>query len=135
MKLLLDTHVAMWSIAGYELLDKKIYEMIMNPDNDIYYSTVTPWEIEIKHLKRPDKIKISGEQFADLCEQARFINLNIKNEHISELKNIVSKDKKQKHNDPFDKMLLAQARYENLVLVTHDKKFKLYNDSDHLLVF
>ena len=132
MKLLLDTHVAMWMIGGFDFIDKDVKELIMDNKNDIYYSTVTTWEIEIKHLKKPNKMMISGNNFANLCEQAGFININIKNEHINELKNIIPVDESIQHNDPFDRMLLAQARSENIILITHDKKFKNYNDN-HLL--
>ena len=132
MKLLLDTHVAMWMIGGFDFIDKDVKELIMDNKNDIYYSTVTTWEIEIKHLKKPNKMMISGNNFANLCEQAGFININIKNEHINELKNIIPIDESIQHNDPFDRMLLAQARSENIILITHDKKFKNYNDN-HLL--
>ena len=92
MKLLLDTHVAMWMIGGFDFIDKDVKELIMDNKNDIYYSTVTTWEIEIKHLKKPNKMMISGNNFANLCEQAGFININIKNEHINELKNIIPVD-------------------------------------------
>ena len=54
MKYLLDTHVLMWMIAGSSEVDEEVKQLIMTPENQIYYSTLSPWEIEIKHLKYPD---------------------------------------------------------------------------------
>ena len=132
MNFLLDTHIVMWALIDHPNLPSHIRELILNDDNVIYYSTITPWEVEIKHLKKPDEVKISGERLAYMCDQAGFINLGICNDHIKELKNVGPNDQKVKHNDPFDKMLLAQARSEGMILVTHDKKFNGYNDP-HLL--
>ena len=54
------------------------------------------------------------------------------NKHIKELKNI--KNKKTKHNDPFDKTLLAQAIFEKLIFIIHDKKFDVYSNQNIMLV-
>ena len=133
MKYLLDTHILMWMLTGDEQIGKEVKELIMDQDNQIYYSAVSPWEIEIKHLKYPEQISVSGEEFNGFCEQAGFIALPIAGKYVGELKNIRQIDNNLKHNDPFDKMLLAQARYENMVLITHDRKFKNYDDP-HLLL-
>ena len=134
MKYLLDTHVLMWMIAGSDLVSDDIKELVMNPDNDIYYSTVSPWEVEIKHLKYPDTFVLSGKQLISLAEQAGFINIGIQNRHIAEIHNVRPVNEDLIHNDPFDKMLLAQAIAEDMILITHDKKFRIYDDR-HLLVF
>ena len=133
MKYLLDTHILMWMLTGDEQIGKEVKELIMDQDNQIYYSAVSPWEIEIKHLKYPEQISVSGEEFNGFCEQAGFIALPIAGKYVGELKNIRQIDSSLKHNDPFDKMLLAQARYENMVLITHDRKFKNYDDIRLLL--
>ena len=133
MKYLLDTHVLMWMIAGSDKVAKEAKDLIMDPDNDIFYSTVSPWEIEIKHLKYPDTFPLTGKQIVFLAEQAGFINVNITNRHINELKDVVPVSDEIKHNDPFDKMLLAQAITEGMTLITHDQKFNIY-DNRHLLV-
>ena len=130
MKYLLDTHVIMWSLIGDKRIDTKIRKIIENPNNEIYYSTASAWEIEIKHLKK-ENFKLSAEQFTFLCDQNGLENINIKNKHILELNNITSISE---HNDPFDKILLAQAISENMLFITHDNKFKFYSNPN-IIVF
>lgn len=133
MKLLLDTHIILWMLSGSDLIDEETKRMIMDPSNQIYYSIVTPWEVEIKHLKHPQNFSLSGEQTKWLCEQAGFNDVPITSEHVLALKEIHPLDPALHHSDPFDKMLLAQAIRENMVLITHDDKFKNYR-SAHLYV-
>ena len=76
---------------------------------------------------------ISGKQLTNLCEQVGFINISVTTSHINELNKIQAIDETVKHNDPFDRMLLAQAISENMILLTHDKKFNNYSDI-HLFV-
>ena len=133
MKYLLDTHIIMWALIDDPHLPKIAKDIIINPDHLIFYSAISPWETEIKHLKKPDDIIISGKQLTNLCEQAGFINIPVYNMHINELSNIKPIDSSIKHQDPFDRMLLAQAISEKMILLTHDQKFLNYSDI-HLLV-
>lgn len=129
MKYLLDTHIILWALIDDKNLDKNTKEIILNKDNEIYYSTVSTWEVEIKHQK--DKsFKLTGEQFSFLCDQNFLLNLSINNKHVNYLKEIENTINK----DPFDRMLLAQAKAENMILITHDKKFKNYDKNNILIV-
>ncbi|MBQ6489977.1 MAG: type II toxin-antitoxin system VapC family toxin [Solobacterium sp.] len=130
MKYLLDTHIILWALIDDPRLSAEVKNIILNPDHSIYYSTVSPWEVEIKHLKDPN-FQLSGEQLAFLCDQNGLLNLPVQNEHILELKNIGHPN--TRHKDPFDKMLLAQAKHEKMILITHDSKFRQYNDK-HLMI-
>ena len=132
MKYLLDTHIILWTLSGSNKLDKHTRDIIEDAHNTIYYSTVSPWEIEIKHQKIKD-FKLSGEQFVFLCDQNGLENIQIKNKHILELANLKT-NKKNNHNDPFDKMLLAQSLQENMALITHDKKLMAYNTGNVILI-
>lgn len=129
MKYLLDTHIILWALIDDKNIDKNTKEIILNKDNEIYYSTVSAWEVEIKHQK--DKsFKLTGEQFSFLCDQNFLLNLSINNKHVNylnEIENTINKD-------PFDRMLLAQAKAENMILITHDKKFKNYDKNNILIV-
>ena len=128
MRYLLDTQIILWALLDDKSLDKKVKELILNKNNEIYYSTVSSWEVEIKHQK--DKsFKLTGEQFIFLCDQNYLLNLNINNKHVNNLKNVENKINK----DPFDRMLLAQAKAENMILITHDKKFNNY-DKDNVMI-
>ena len=132
MRYLFDTQIILWVLANDEHLSKKALDIINDPKNDILYSTVSSWEIEIKHLKNKN-FTLNSEQFSFLCDQNGLINIQISNKHIKELKNL-KKDENVSHNDPFDRMLLAQAVSEKLIFVTHDKKFKAYSNSNILMV-
>ena len=132
MKYLLDTHIILWTLLGDENIYKKISDIINDSNNDIYYSTVSTWEIEIKHQSRND-FKLSGQQFAFLCDQNGLVNLQIRNMDIVALEKIIKKND-IKHNDYFDRLLLAQAICENMTFITHDKKFSAYANSNILLI-
>lgn len=132
MKYLLDTHIILWALVGDKRLSKEVINIIEDCKNNIYYSTVSTWEIELKHLKK-DNFKLSADQFIFLCDQNGLNNIQIKNNNVAALKKI-EKIKKTKHNDPFDKMLLAQAISENMILITHDKKFEAYTNSNIMMV-
>ena len=132
MRYLLDTQIILWELIGDKRLSKEARNIIEDSKNEIFYSTVSAWEIEIKHLSK-ENFKLSADQFTFLCDQNGINNLQIKNANVSKLKDII-KIKNTKHNDPFDKMLLAQAISENMVLITHDNKFSAYSNSNIMLV-
>lgn len=125
MKYLLDTHTILWLMVGSKRIPREVLNIVDNPNNQVFYSTVSAWEIELKHLKHKS-FKLSGEQFVFLCDQNYLINIPVYNQHISCLKGLVNK----KHNDPFDKLLLSQAMSENMTFITHDKNFKNYKCSN-----
>lgn len=113
-------------------INKKTHDLLIDPKNEIMYSTVSSWEIALKHSKK-ENFRLSEDQFAFLCDQNGLNNLKINNKHVTELKNI-EKTKEIKHNDPFDLMLLAQAISENAIFITHDKKFKAYGNNNIMLI-
>ena len=132
MKYLLDTRIILWELIGDKHLSNEVRQIIENPKNEIFYSTASAWEIEIKHLNK-DNFKLSADQFVFLCDNNGIANIQIKNSNISKLKDIV-KVKNTKHNDPFDRILLAQAISESMILITHDSKFKAYSNPNIMLV-
>lgn len=133
MKYLLDTHTLLWAITGNDNLDDVVAAMIDNEENDIYYSVISPWEVEIKHHKHPDLMPIGGEDLINILDKNGFKRIDIKASHIKALSTLKEKEN-NKHADPFDRILLAQAKAENIALVSHDKKYKNY-DEFYLLRF
>lgn len=133
MRYLLDTHVILWALIDDKRIPKDIKEKLLNSNNQVYYSTVSPWEVEIKHQKQKN-FTLSAKQFCFLCDQNDILNLPIKNDHVIKLNDIIKANKKIKHNDPFDKMLLAQSLQENMTLITHDKKLMVYNTGNVILI-
>lgn len=117
-KFLIDTHIFIWAMDNSPRLTKIIKDLISNPKNEVYLSVVSIWEIMIKrssgNLKTPAKI-IEG------IKAAGFDILPIEAEHALALEQLPDY-----HKDPFDRMLIAQARSENMVLITSDSKIWKY---------
>lgn len=128
MKILLDTHIALWAMTDTEKLSEEVIHMLESGKNDVYYSIASVWEIAIKHKIRPEQMPISEEEFVQLCEKTGFAQLSIEPEHIFLLKTLTRPAEAPKHNDPFDRILLAQAKYEKLSFITHDSLIPYYKE-------
>ncbi len=132
MKYLFDTHIIIWTLEDDKRLSQKVKDIIANNNDQIYYSVISPWETEIKHLKHKN-FNLSGKQMTTMCDCNGMFCLPIEAEHVEELKNL-NKPEDVAHNDPFDRMLLAQAKAEKMILITHDKKFKAYDEKCLMIV-
>ena len=128
MNLLLDTHILIWALNGDPRLPEKAREMILDADNVIYYSSVSVWEISIKHALHPDDVEFSGRELAAFCQEAGFLSVEMKNKHVFALETITRPQNAPKHNDPFDRMLIAQAKAENMSFLTHDSLLPYYEE-------
>jgi PIN domain nuclease of toxin-antitoxin system len=122
MVVLLDTHFVLWSLSGDKRLSKTIIEFVADPDQRVKVSLASIWEIAIKHSI--GKLRLQG----DLPETLRNIHalgfdlLPIEQEHILALASLP-----HHHRDPFDRMLIAQAKHEGMHLLTADPHFKFYD--------
>ncbi len=119
--LLLDTHVVLWSMANSNKLSKKAYLSIRNGKNHV--SVATYWELAIKI--NIGKLDLGGNWRTRIDELLHINNislLSIDRSHCDLLSNLPIH-----HRDPFDRMLIAQAQYENLALVTADKHIHQYD--------
>ena len=127
MRLLLDTHIAVLAIADHPNLAAKARTLINDPDNEIVVSAATIWEIAIKHaLARgsANGMPISGDAALGFFREAGFDMLDISPTHAAAVESLASL-----HDDPFDRLLVAQAMTVPLRLVTHDQKIAAYSDS------
>lgn len=129
MNILLDTHELIWALNDDPRLSKKAYEYITDPDNDIFYSTVSIWEVAIKHAIRPDDIEFNGKELAAFCKDAGFFNLPVYDKHVFAMETLVRPSDAPRHNDPFDRLLVGQAKAENMVFLTHDSLIPYYNEN------
>ena len=117
MKYLLDTHIILWSALDVKKLSRKAKIILENPDNVLYFSPISLWEISIKHAKHPEQMPITSERAKDLALKMGFIELPVRSRHGVDIANLP-----EIHNDPFDRMLITQARSEGIGLISHDDK-------------
>ena len=108
MKLLLDTHIILWALDDNPKLPSQARALIMDAKNDIYYSSASIWETTIKYMSKPDKIRISGSKLSDLCREMGYQMLPIADNHVKALGTLVYHSQEQVHNDPFDRIMIAQ---------------------------
>jgi len=114
MKLLLDTHILLWTLWNSPRLSSAARELIADPANTIYCSTVSVWEIELKHQAHPDRLLADAADIIRYCEKAGFFFLPVKNEHVLTLPLLEGKSGTMPHKDPFDRMLICQAIAERI---------------------
>jgi PIN domain nuclease of toxin-antitoxin system len=123
LKLLLDTHVALWAITDHPGLSAKARELILAPKSTIWVSAVTIWEISIKHSLGRGDMPVSGKLALEYFRQARYRLLPVEPEHAAAIEGLPAH-----HQDPFDRLLVAQALTETMQLVTHDGLVARYSD-------
>jgi Uncharacterized protein conserved in bacteria len=128
MRLLLDTHILIWALNGDRRLPAKARRLILDDGNTLYYSTVSLWEVSIKHAIHPENVEFTGEDLDYFCREAGFLPVEVKNSHVIYLESLRRSEGAPPHHDPFDRMLIAQAKAENLVLITHDSLLSYYNE-------
>jgi PIN domain nuclease of toxin-antitoxin system len=118
-RLLLDTHAFLWWLSDNPKLKRRAREAIADNTSLVHVSAATIWEIAIKaQLGRldPGTDRIDQEIPAN-----NFVELPISAQHALRAGNLPPH-----HHDPFDRMLVAQAQIEDLIMVTHDKVFRSY---------
>ena len=128
MRALLDTHILFWSMCMEDKLPQHILSWINAPENEIFFSTASVWEIVIKHSKNPTAMPVDGDTFVSECIKAGFTPLHIENRHVLAVSGLNRKDGEPPHNDPFDRILIAQAKTEEMTMITHDSLLAGYGE-------
>lgn len=126
MKFLLDTHILLWYFDDDARLPINTRLLIENDANEIYYSLVSVWEVEIKHLAHPDKISMSGEKFFGYCQRLGFIPVSLNVNYIFALKTLTRKENSPPHRDHFDRIMICQAIVEDMTFITRDDRIAEY---------
>ncbi|ETX06532.1 type II toxin-antitoxin system VapC family toxin [Candidatus Entotheonella palauensis] len=122
MRCLLDTHTLLWWFFDDPKLSILARETISAPDNDIFVSAASAWEIATKY--RIGKLPEAGDitqQLSAYIRRARFTELSISVEHALLAGNLPGP-----HRDPFDRMLMSQATILSIPLITTDPVFRDY---------
>ena len=122
MKLLLDTHVFLWAVLEPRLLSAKIRRLLEDPTTGIVVSAASAWEIATKF--RLGKLPGAAAVVADYAAAIRGMQaqrLAIRDNHALRAGSL-----RQAHRDPFDRLLVAQAEIEELVLVSKDRALRQF---------
>jgi PIN domain nuclease of toxin-antitoxin system len=119
MRLLLDTHLLLWALSSPEKLSKRSRQRIES--SDVFVSAASIWEISIKSAL--GKLAADPSEILAGVEPAGFNHLSIAGDHAAKVA-----DLPPIHKDPFDRLLVAQARFEPMILLTDDEVLRGYGD-------
>ena len=123
MKNLVDTHILLWVVQDSPKLSKKARYMLTEPEDEYWFSAASVWEIAIKRGTKSSKLQISAEQ-----ARTAFLAAGLKELAVTSLHAAAVESLPKLHNDPFDRILVAQARAEGWRLITHDDILVDYGD-------
>lgn len=120
MNYLLDTHTLLWFLYDNPVLPETAKNLICNSEN-VYVSIASLWEIAIKKSIGKLDIDYSSSEIAATCQKKAISILGIKPIHLDEIPRLPLI-----HNDPFDRLIISQAKSEGMTLISKDDKFSSY---------
>ena len=120
MRLLLDTHILLWACATPEQLGEAARAALTEAQNDVFVSAASAWEIAIK--RKLGRLEFPVDRFDQVLRDMSFTALPISLSHA-----LAAGDLPRHHDDPFDRMLVAQARTEGLTLMSGDAQVRRYD--------
>lgn len=124
MKYLLDTHVLIWLLNGDNVLSKNVLEIIKNPKLELFVSIVSFWEISIKRSLGKFDISYSTRDLINETKNSGIKIIGVEPNHIFTLEEL-----SLHHRDPFDRLIIAQSKAENMLLISKDEIFDKYISS------
>jgi len=123
MKLLLDTHIFLWYISADGRLPSDFQQAIRDPNNEVYLSVASLWEIIVKYQLGKLPLPQSPESYLSAQRQKHLISsLPLDEQSVMKLTSLPTI-----HRDPFDRMLICQAMANDLTIVTVDDSIKSYS--------
>ena len=129
MTILLDTHVIIWALTNDLQLSGQARTMLTDPEHVIVISAVSLWEIALKNQKAPHLCPYHEKEILDYCLKAGYLVSDLKPKHILALRTLqVKPERVISNHDPFDRLLLAQAKAENWTFLSHDRSFDYYDE-------
>ena len=118
MRILIDTHIFLWWDRQLRSLTRSLRAAIADGDNDIFVSAASIWEIAIK--RATGKLSF-GRSIVDAVSELGFAILPVTGSHAEHAGGLP-----HHHNDPFDRLIIAQAHLEGMVLGTQDRRMRPY---------
>jgi len=123
VNLLLDTHIALWALVDSPRLSARARELILAPRWVVWISAATVWEIAIKHSLARGDMPVSGTDAVGYFRAAGYRFLPVEPEHAAAVETLPPD-----HQDPFDRLLIAQAQVEPMHLLSHDADIVRYGE-------
>jgi len=124
VRLLLDTHIVLWAAGQPERLSESARTLLTTPDNILFFSVGSIWEIVIKRGLGRDDFKVNPRRLREMLITHGYIELAVAAEHVLAIESLPPI-----HKDPFDRLFLAQARTEGMLLLTVDAVVSQYKES------
>ena len=121
MRLLLDTHLLLWSVAASRRLPIAVRDLLLDREHTVLYSAASVWEIAIKSSLARDDFRVDVPHLLRALVDTGFVELPITSQHAAQVAALPDL-----HMDPFDRMLIAQAFTEPAVLLTNDGQLGAY---------
>ena len=130
---LLDTHTFIWAVLETDKLSKNAQNIITDVKNEIYVSTVSFWEISLK--TSIGKFSFENISIKNFPKYARKMDFSIMNMQENETITFHELPVKEKHKDPFDRMLIWQAITKNMIMISKDEYFNQYEKDGLKLIW
>jgi len=124
MRYLLDTHVIIWGVNNSDKLCEAVKKILENKDSQIFISIVSLWEFVIKHAKGQLPFEGGFSRLYEIIKQAGFTILPITQGSLAALAELPFIEN---HKDPFDRLLIATAKAEEMTILTADKNIHKYD--------
>lgn len=121
MRILLDTHLLLWSVASSRRLPKQARALLLDAANEVFYSAASVWEVAIKSTLRRSDFKVDPTVLVRALAQSGFSELPVTATHAAGVARLPVI-----HRDPFDRLLVAQSFAEPMTLLTNDAMLARY---------
>ena len=121
-RLLVDTHLLLWAAAKSRRLPKEARRLLEDPATEVLFSAASLWEIAVKAALRKPEFKADVALLRPALSRMGFAELAVSGAHAERLASLPPV-----HKDPFDRMLVAQARRLDAVLMSRDRAFDVYD--------
>lgn len=122
MRVLLDTHVLLWTAFRSHLLSSRARQLMQAQRNEVFVSAASAWEIATKYrLGKLPQAQALVDDFVLSIESAGYVPLPISLEHALRAGRLTAE-----HKDPFDRMIAAQAIHDDLALISNDEQLDVF---------
>ncbi|MEO1766430.1 type II toxin-antitoxin system VapC family toxin [Thiobacter aerophilum] len=128
MVVLLDTHILLWALDAPQRLPNDVVTQLESPENTVYFSAVSIWEIAIKNALGKIQLPYGPEEIAKAAKDTGFLELAISAAHCAKVAHLAPH-----HRDPFDRLLIAQTLLLPAQLVTADAALAPYSELVRLI--